>query len=50
MTQNGCALQYSHDDLKSDPSIVKAAVTQNGCALQYAHDDLKGDPDVVKAH
>jgi hypothetical protein len=44
---DGSALQFASDDLKSDREVVLAAVKNNGYALEYASYDLTSDREVV---
>ena len=47
--QNGMALQYASEQLKSDRDVVLAAIRKNSWALEFASEQLKGDKDVVLA-
>jgi hypothetical protein len=46
---DGSALQFASDDLKSDREVVLAAVKNDGSALQFASDDLRSAREVVLA-
>ena len=41
VTQNGLALEYASDKLKSDQEIVTAAIQQNSEALKFASKNLQ---------
>ena len=45
--EDGEALQYVKEHLRSDREIVMKAVSQDGEALQYAADHLRGDREIV---
>ena len=45
--QNGYALKYASDDLKSDREVVFATI--RSMHMEYASDDLKSDREVVLA-
>jgi len=48
VNQKGWALQYAHNDLRSDKDIVLAAVNQNGLCLQFSSTTLQNDPEILK--
>ena len=47
--QNGVALEYASEELRTDREVVLAAVHQNGVALEYASQELRTDREVVLA-
>ena len=47
VSQDGSALLFATEELKSDPEIVMKAVSNNGYALRYATEERKGDPEIV---
>eukprot|EP00971_Amphidinium_carterae_P060971 1206794-Amphidinium_carterae.1 len=47
VAENGRALHYAPEILKSDSEVVLTAVAQNGHALQDAAESLKSDREVV---
>ena len=49
VTQDGRALTFAHNSLKSDRDVVLAAVTNYGYALEFVDESLQEDRDVVLA-
>ncbi|KAG2373949.1 hypothetical protein C9374_011614 [Naegleria lovaniensis] len=48
--ENGNALQFASEHLRSDRAMVLAAVQEDGHALEFCnHDELKRDPQVILA-
>lgn len=45
--QNGLALQYASETLRSSPAVVSVAVKENGLALQYATEALRNFRNLV---
>jgi hypothetical protein len=45
--QNGMALKFMDEDMRSNVDVVRVAVQQNGMALKFACDSLRDDPDTV---
>ena len=41
--QDGKALQWASEEMKSDRELCMAAVTQNWRALEFASEEMKGD-------
>merc|ERR1712150_253542 len=40
---NGCALEYTSENIKNDLEIVKTAIQQDAPSIAYAHRDLRND-------
>lgn len=47
--QDGRALKFASNRLKSDTDIVMAAVNQNACALEYVAEQMQSDANVVSS-
>jgi hypothetical protein len=47
VTQDGLALQYASEELKSDFEIVIAAVKQNGLSIRFASDELQNNLTII---